>query len=85
MDRLSVLLGEVSGMTFLSVTRERGDQFRRIQYAYYRGFRIVWTCLPFIVIFYLLLGILEDSGYLPRLAMMVDGYTSGFTVTPSCR
>ncbi|MGI5876396.1 MAG: FeoB small GTPase domain-containing protein [Dethiobacteria bacterium] len=28
--------------------------------------------LPFLVIFYLVLGILEDSGYLPRLAVMLD-------------
>jgi len=28
--------------------------------------------LPFLAIFYLVLGFLEDSGYLPRLAVMVD-------------
>ena len=28
--------------------------------------------LPYIVAFYLILGILEDTGYLPRLAMLVD-------------
>jgi ferrous iron transport protein B len=28
--------------------------------------------LPYIVSFYLILGILEDTGYLPRLAMLVD-------------
>jgi ferrous iron transport protein B len=28
--------------------------------------------LPFLVIFFLVLGVLEDSGYLPRLAVMVD-------------
>jgi len=28
--------------------------------------------LPFLAVFYLVLGFLEDSGYLPRLAVMVD-------------
>lgn len=28
--------------------------------------------LPFLVIFYLVLGFMEDSGYLPRLAVMID-------------
>jgi ferrous iron transport protein B len=29
--------------------------------------------LPFVVLFYLILGIAEDIGYLPRLAVLVDG------------
>ncbi len=34
----------------------------------------VWlgVVLPFLTVFYLVLGLLEDSGYLPRLAVMVD-------------
>lgn len=35
-------------------------------------FVAIGLVLPFLVIFYLVLGILEDSGYLPRLAIMVD-------------
>jgi ferrous iron transport protein B len=32
------------------------------------------TVLPYIVSFYAALGLLEDIGYLPRLAMLMDGY-----------
>jgi ferrous iron transport protein B len=33
------------------------------------------TVLPYIVSFYAALGLLEDVGYLPRLAMLLDDYT----------
>jgi ferrous iron transport protein B len=32
----------------------------------------IGVVLPFLTVFYLVLGFLEDSGYLPRLAVMVD-------------
>ncbi len=32
----------------------------------------IGVVLPFLAVFYLMLGFLEDSGYLPRLAVMVD-------------
>ncbi len=32
------------------------------------------TVFPYFVSFYLILGILEDSGYLPRLAVVLDGF-----------
>jgi len=31
------------------------------------------TVMPYIVSFYLVLGVLEDTGYLPRLAVLLDG------------
>ncbi len=34
---------------------------------------ILAIVIPFIVVFYLILGVLEDSGYLPRVAMLLDG------------
>jgi ferrous iron transport protein B len=36
------------------------------------AFVAVGVVLPYLLIFYLVLGFLEDSGYLPRLAVMVD-------------
>ena len=43
--------------------------------------------LPYIISFYLVLGILEDSGYLPRLAVLVDNIMHkvglhGFSIIP---
>ena len=43
--------------------------------------------LPYIIAFYLVLGILEDSGYLPRLAVLVDNIMHkvglhGFSIIP---
>ena len=32
------------------------------------------TCLPLIFLFYVLMGIIEDSGYLPRAAFLMDGF-----------
>ena len=34
---------------------------------------ILAIVIPFIVVFYIILGVLEDSGYLPRAAMLLDG------------
>jgi ferrous iron transport protein B len=44
--------------------------------------------LPYVVSFYFMLGILEDIGYLPRLAILVDGFMHrlglhGYSVIPS--
>jgi len=43
--------------------------------------------LPYIISFYLILGILEDFGYLPRLAVLVDNFMHhiglhGFAIVP---
>ena len=34
---------------------------------------ILAIVIPYILIFYLILGVLEDSGYLPRVVMLLDG------------
>ena len=34
---------------------------------------IIAIVIPYILVFYLILGILEDSGYLPRVVMLLDG------------
>lgn len=44
--------------------------------------------LPYVVAFYLVLGFLEDVGYLPRLAVLLDGFMHtvglhGYSVVPS--
>ncbi len=44
--------------------------------------------LPYVVAFYLVLGLLEDIGYLPRLAVLLDGFMHmlglhGYSVVPT--
>ncbi len=44
--------------------------------------------LPYIVAFYLILGLLEDTGYLPRLAVLLDGFLHrvglhGYAIVPT--
>ncbi|MEN3186682.1 MAG: ferrous iron transporter B [Atribacterota bacterium] len=44
--------------------------------------------LPYIMAFYLMLGLLEDIGYLPRVAVLLDGFfhklgLHGYTIVPS--
>ncbi|MGQ9603083.1 MAG: FeoB small GTPase domain-containing protein [bacterium] len=44
--------------------------------------------LPYVVAFYLILGLLEDIGYLPRLAVLLDGFMHmlglhGYSVVPT--
>jgi ferrous iron transport protein B len=34
---------------------------------------IISIVIPYILVFYLILGLLEDSGYLPRVVMLLDG------------
>jgi ferrous iron transport protein B len=34
---------------------------------------IISIVIPYILVFYLILGVLEDSGYLPRVVMLLDG------------
>jgi len=53
--------------------------------ALYIEFAIV---LPYIVAFYLMLGVLEDTGYLPRLAILLDTFMHrvglhGYAIIPS--
>lgn len=48
----------------------------------------VGMVLPYVVAFYFILGILEDIGYLPRLAVLLDGFMHkiglhGYTVIPT--
>jgi ferrous iron transport protein B len=48
----------------------------------------VGMVLPYVVAFYFVLGILEDIGYLPRLAILLDGFMHriglhGYTVIPT--
>ena len=48
----------------------------------------VGMVLPYVFSFYLLLGLIEDIGYLPRLAVMMDGFMHrlglhGYAVIPS--
>ena len=38
------------------------------------GVSTVATFLPLIFVFYVLMGIIEDSGYLPRAAFLMDGF-----------
>jgi ferrous iron transport protein B len=48
----------------------------------------VGMVLPYVVAFYFVLGLLEDIGYLPRLAILLDGFMHkiglhGYTVIPT--
>ncbi|MBN3033855.1 MAG: ferrous iron transporter B [Candidatus Saganbacteria bacterium] len=48
----------------------------------------IGAVLPYIIAFYLVLGILEDSGYLPRLAVLMDNLLHriglhGFAIVPT--
>jgi ferrous iron transport protein B len=42
----------------------------------WNGFSTVVSFLPLIVIFFLVMGVLEDSGYLSRAAYLMDGFMS---------
>ena len=50
-------------------------------------FVAIGVVLPAVFIFYLMMTILEDSGYLPRLAVLMDTvfHRIGCMATPSCR
>jgi ferrous iron transport protein B len=63
---------------------------------YFQSFGLLTTAifipigavLPYIIAFYLVLGILEDSGYLPRLAVLMDTFLHriglhGFAIVPT--
>jgi ferrous iron transport protein B len=61
------------------------QSFGVLSTAFYVEFAMV---LPYIVAFYFLLGILEDSGYLPRLAVLMDNVMHrvglhGFAIIPT--
>ncbi|MFH1387487.1 MAG: ferrous iron transporter B [bacterium] len=61
------------------------QSFGVLSTAFYVEFAMV---LPYIVAFYFLLGILEDSGYLPRLAILMDNLMHhvglhGFAIVPT--
>jgi ferrous iron transport protein B len=48
----------------------------------------VGMVLPYVLAFYFILGVLEDTGYLPRLAILLDGFMHkiglhGYTVIPT--
>jgi len=61
------------------------QSFGVLSTAFYVEFAMV---LPYIIAFYLVLGILEDSGYLPRLAVLMDTIMHrvglhGFAIIPT--
>ncbi|MCX5782331.1 MAG: ferrous iron transporter B [Elusimicrobia bacterium] len=61
------------------------QSFGVLSTALYIEFGIV---LPYIIAFYLVLGLLEDSGYLPRLAVLLDTFLHkiglhGFAIVPT--
>ncbi len=73
--RLSDLMGGSSPLYNILVGRIRGDEINFVE-----SFGLLTSglyvplamVLSYIVSFYLALGLLEDSGYLPRLAVMAD-------------
>ena len=73
--RLSSLLGGESFIHHILIGRITGDEvnfvesFGLLTSGLYVPFAMV---LPYIIAFYLMLGLLEDSGYLPRLAVLMD-------------
>jgi len=75
MMRLSLLLGDGSFLHTVLIGRLIGGEidfaqaFGLLTTGLFLPFAMV---LPYIISFYLILGILEDFGYLPRLAVLVD-------------
>jgi len=73
--RLSSLLGGESFIHQILIGKITGDEvnfvesFGLLTSGLYVPFAMV---LPYIIAFYLMLGLLEDSGYLPRLAVLMD-------------
>ena len=73
--RLSNFLGGESFIHHILIGRIAGDEvnfvesFGLLTSGIYVPFAMV---LPYIIAFYLMLGLLEDSGYLPRLAVLMD-------------
>jgi ferrous iron transport protein B len=75
-----VLLGHISGGQINFV-----ESFGLLTTGLYVPFAMV---LPYIVSFYLILGLLEDTGYLPRLAVLMDTVMHrlglhGYAIIPS--
>ncbi len=90
MLKLSALLGEG---TFLHNVLIGGLIDGRIDFKMSFGvlttgiFLPIAMVLPYIISFYLILGIMEDFGYLPRLAVLVDNFMHhiglhGFAIVP---
>ena len=74
-----VLVGQLVGGTI-----DLEQSFGLLSTAIFIPFSAV---LPYIIAFYLVLGILEDTGYLPRLAVLVDNVMHkvglhGFSIIP---
>ena len=73
--RLSSLLGGDGFIHQILIGKIAGDEvnfvesFGLLTSGLYVPFAMV---LPYIIAFYLMLGLLEDSGYLPRLAVLMD-------------
>ena len=73
--RLSNFLGGESFIHHILIGKIAGDEvnfvesFGLLTSGIYVPFAMV---LPYIIAFYLMLGLLEDSGYLPRLAVLMD-------------
>ncbi|MEN3202332.1 MAG: ferrous iron transporter B [Atribacterota bacterium] len=90
LERLSVLLSRYPlwHEVFLGKLIDGHIDFERslgiLSTAVYVSFGAV---LPYVLAFYLILGILEDIGYLPRLAVFLDGFLHrlglhGYSVVP---
>ncbi|MCS7150971.1 MAG: ferrous iron transporter B [Endomicrobia bacterium] len=56
---------------FLGITPEPMESFGILTTGLYIPFVVV---LPYVIAFYFILGILEDTGYLPRLATLLDRF-----------
>lgn len=89
--KLSVLLGSGGHLHDILIGKlingsiDYVQSFGVLSTALYVEFAMV---LPYLVAFYFILGILEDSGYLPRLAILMDNLTHriglhGFAIVPT--
>ncbi|MFC1511002.1 FeoB small GTPase domain-containing protein [Candidatus Margulisiibacteriota bacterium] len=89
--RLSVLLGSGGFLHDILVGRLINggiDYFQSFGLLTTGIFVPIAAVLPYILAFYLVLGILEDSGYLPRLAILLDNLMHriglhGFAIVPT--
>ncbi|MFC1904471.1 FeoB small GTPase domain-containing protein [Chloroflexota bacterium] len=76
----NILIGEITGSEVNFI-----ESFGLLSSGLYVPFAMV---LPYIVSFYLVLGLLEDTGYLPRLAVLMDTIMHrlglhGFAIIPT--
>jgi len=77
---LSGVFASVVGDSFVNFGRSIGGEFGEV---IMRGISnsleaILLLVIPFIMLFYVLLGILEDTGYLPRVVVLLDRLMHSF-------